>query len=189
MPGVHKDSPAKKHAHIFTSTIFTRQAFSLSYTHTNRYLWDSDISLQTLYLHIVRLDWQISLSMRCVQRPRGGSLSLRYFVLCFRCALENTTFIMITLKTECAVTSLCWYWSLTDSETVDLLIWYTSLSTFPCRSSRIDAGWRILAKWTMDSMYLDRTTKMISQTLWHLVKTPLNHLTRTFFFPVSYFLC
>lgn len=77
-----------------------------THTYTNRYLWDSDISLQTLYLHIVRLDWQISLSMRCAQRPRGGSLCLWYFVLCFRCALENATFIMITLRTKCAVMSL-----------------------------------------------------------------------------------
>lgn len=45
--------------------------------------------------------------MRCAQRPRGGSLCFRYFVLWLCCALENTTFLMITLRSKCAVTSLC----------------------------------------------------------------------------------
>lgn len=93
-------------AHIYFYHLYITSFLSFIHTYTNRYLWDSDISLQTLYLHIVRLDWQISLSMRCAQRPRGGSLCLWYFVLCFRCALENATFIMITLRTKCAVMSL-----------------------------------------------------------------------------------
>ncbi len=175
-----------RHMHIQSLSYFIFFFISISlfhtHTHTQRYLWDGHICLQTLYLHIVRFDWQISLSMRCAQRPRGGSLCFRYFVLWLCCALENATFIVITLRSKCAVTSLCVVlitYRLRDSGFADLIHF---IKHFPMQ---VIQDWCRVANTGKVNHRLNvpgTKTKRISQTLWQLWKTTLNLMMKTFFF-------